>query len=103
MLLDAKETIDLDRRRDFNAEPGPVPRGIEGAAYRIASNAIIIARERQHMRDVQRDKPLETGTLVSQAFTADIARDLLLYPAGLNFRMKRVRTRRQIEDAATNV
>lgn len=104
-LLDAKEIIDLDRRRDYEAEVlagtrAAVPRGIVRAAYMLAANMVILTKEYQKAGQFQNDT-FDGSSLVTEAFSPEIAAELLLYPAGLNFRMKRVRTRQEIEEAVT--
>ncbi len=104
MLENATDLINRDRNRNYEDDVdagliASVPSGITSAAYRIATNMYIRMVWNQHAQGVSNEN-FDTSKLSSEAFTADIARDLAPYPAKPRFGFRRMRNKTQIEEDA---
>ena len=81
-LETATEWINIDRERDFDSEPVPVPRGIHSIAQRLAANMVMDMIERQDSKMVGRDDSGNINFSPRKIFTDDLKWELSLYKKG---------------------
>lgn len=103
-LLEIKDIIDADRRRDFlqeaDGDPASVRKLVHNVAKRMAANMVALAILRRETPIIKMDD-FTVQLVQDQVMTKDIRRDLNLIPRGISqrapFRVWRVRREGEID------
>ena len=103
-LLEIKDIIDADRRRDFlqeaDGDPTSVRKLVHNVAKRMAANMVALAILRRETPIIKMDD-FTVQLVQDQVMTKDIRRDLNLIPRGISqrapFRVWRIRREGEID------
>jgi len=103
-LLEIKDIIDADRRRDFlqeaDGDPASVRKLVHNVAKRMAANMVALAILRRETPIIKMDD-FTVQLVQDQVMTKDIRRDLNLIPRGISqrapFRVWRIRREGEID------